>query len=39
VTFSLPSKRLAAVSEHAKHDRLTVQDWLRRVVEEKIAIK
>ncbi len=29
VTFSLPSKQLAVVSEHAKHDRLTVQDWIR----------
>jgi len=34
VTFSLPSKQLAAVSEHAKQDRVTVQDWLRRVVRD-----
>ncbi len=43
VTFSLPSKQLAVVSEHAKHDRLTVQDWIRRVVRDaadaKISIK
>jgi predicted DNA binding CopG/RHH family protein len=32
VTFSLPSKELTAVKEHAKHDRLTVQDWIRRVL-------
>lgn len=31
--LSLPSKRLAAVSEHAKRDRLTVHDWIRRVLE------
>jgi hypothetical protein len=43
VTFSLPSRQLAVVSKHAKHDRLTVQDWIRRVVRDaadtKISIK
>lgn len=34
VSFSLPSKELAAVSERAKQDRVTVQDWLRRVVRD-----
>jgi hypothetical protein len=32
VSFSLPSKQLEAVSEQAKQDRVTVQDWLRRLV-------
>ena len=34
VSFSLPSKELAAVSERARQDRVTVQDWLRRVVRD-----
>jgi len=37
VSFSLPSKELAAVSERARQDRATVQDWLRRVVRDAVA--
>jgi hypothetical protein len=31
---SLPSKQLAAISEHAKHERMKVQDWIRRVLRD-----
>jgi len=34
ITVSLPSKKLAACSEHAKQDRMTVQDWIRRVLQQ-----
>jgi len=37
VSFSLPSKQFAAASEKAKHDRMTVQDWIRRVVSDAAA--
>jgi len=30
--LSMPSKELAACSEKAKDDRLTVQEWIRRVL-------
>jgi len=32
VSVSLPSKQLAACEQSAKHDRLTVQEWIRRVL-------
>lgn len=32
LTVSLPSKQLAAVSEHARQDRMTVQEWIRQTL-------
>jgi hypothetical protein len=37
LTVSLPSKQLAAVAEQAKHDQMTVHDWIRRVLRERAA--
>ncbi len=34
VTVSFPSKQLAAASEHAKQDRMTLHDWIRHVVDD-----
>jgi hypothetical protein len=32
LTVSLSSKQLADVSAHAKQDRMTVQDWIRKTL-------
>jgi hypothetical protein len=34
LSVSLPSKQLAAAEAHAKQERLTVQDWIRRVLRD-----
>ena len=34
VTVSLPSKELKLYTDTAKHDRLTVQDWIRRCLRD-----
>ena len=34
VTVSLPSKELKGYTADAKHDRLTVQDWIRRCLRD-----
>lgn len=33
ISVSLPSKQLAALDAHAKHDRMTLQDWIRHALE------
>lgn len=32
LSLSLPAKQLRACEDSAKHDRLTVQEWIRRVL-------
>jgi hypothetical protein len=32
LNVSLSAKQLADVTDHAKHDRMTVQDWIRKVL-------
>jgi hypothetical protein len=34
LSVSMPSKQLATVSDRAKQDRMTVQDWIRRAVRD-----
>jgi hypothetical protein len=32
LSISIPAKQLRACEDSAKHDRLTVQEWIRRVL-------
>jgi predicted DNA binding CopG/RHH family protein len=34
LTVSMPSKQLAAVSQKAEQDRVSVQAWIRRVLRD-----
>jgi hypothetical protein len=34
ITVSLPSQELKVYTDNAKHDRLTVQDWIRRCLRD-----
>lgn len=38
VYVSLPSKQLAAAKAQADHYRMTVQDWLRKMVKEQTEL-
>jgi predicted HicB family RNase H-like nuclease len=37
VTLSLPSKELAAYAQSAQRQRLSLQDWIRRVLQHAAA--